>query len=81
MQAVYRGEATPDQQRLAIEFIVGKLSEADEMTFRSEPDGGLGSAFAEGRRFVGSQIARIIKTPISKYSAVKPNPDKDDKNG
>ena len=66
LQAVLRGEATSDQQIRAINFIVVTLCGVNEMSFRSGPEGDRETAFAEGRRFVGAQITKMTKIPLSK---------------
>ncbi len=67
LQALRRGEATPDQQLRALECIIGKISDRNGMSFRPGGlDGDRDTAFAEGRRFVGNQIVRLTKLPLSK---------------
>ncbi len=72
IQALLRGEATPDQQIRAINYIVVSLCAVNEMSFRAGPDGERATAFAEGRRFVGGQITKLTKVPMSKLR--KDNP-------
>lgn len=74
LQAMWRGEATPDQQTRAMEYIVGKVSDRNGMSFR--PGGAEGARetdFAEGRRFVGNQILKLINIPLSKLNEDKSN--------
>ncbi len=66
LQALRRGEATPDQQLRALECIISKISDRNGMSFRPGLDGDRDTAFAEGRRFVGNQIVRLTKLPLSK---------------
>ncbi len=66
LQAMKRGEATPDQQVRAMEFIVGKISDRNGMSFRPGPDGARETDFAEGKRFVGNQIVKLTNIPLSK---------------
>lgn len=79
LQAVRRGEATPDQQARAMEFIVGTVSDRNGMSFYPGPDGDRETAFAEGRRFVGNQIVKLTNTPLSRFDKepdmpLKPRP-------
>lgn len=72
LQAMRRGEATPDQQIRAMEWIVGTASMRNGMSFYPGPDGDRDTAFAEGRRFVGNQIVKITNMPLSKFDAPEP---------
>ena len=73
LQALRRCEATKDQQRRVMEFILDKICDRNGMSFRP---GGLEGAretdFAEGRRFVGNQIVKLTKIPLSKIKEEKP---------
>ena len=61
LQALQRGDANPDQQARALEWIVKTGAGAYELSFRSDADGGeRETAFAEGRRFVGLQIVKLL---------------------
>ena len=73
MQALAKGTATRDQQKRALDWIVG----TDHRTLRDSAcgyydisyrpggeEGSRDSAFAEGRRFVGAQIVKLIKVKI-----------------
>ncbi len=72
LQALRRGEATPDQQFRALEYIVGTISDRNGMSFRPGGlDGDRDTAFAEGRRFVGNTIVRLTKLNLSKIKEEK----------
>ena len=64
VKAMYAGEATPEQQRLALAVIVNKFSRAQDLLF--VPDSHDQTAFLNGRGFVGMQILKMIKVPIGK---------------
>ncbi len=66
LQAVRRGEANADQQVRAMEFILEAVCERNGMSFRPGPDGARETDFAEGRRFVGNQIVKLVNLPLSK---------------
>ena len=66
LQATLRGEATADQQRRAIQYIVRTISAHQRMSFRPGPGSEGETAFAEGRRYVGNQIAILTDIPLSK---------------
>jgi hypothetical protein len=64
VRAVYNGEAEPHQQRRAMEWIMNNACEIKELSYRPDGEGGFGdTAFAEGRRFVGIQIAKLVSMP------------------
>ena len=67
LQALERGEATPEQQRQALQFIVNNVAGTYDLSYRSESS--RDSDFAEGKRFVGLQIVRLIKTNMAIYAA------------
>lgn len=61
LASVARGVAAEDQQKLAMSFIVNAICQVDDMEFRPEEFGGRdASAFAAGKRFVGTQIRKWI---------------------
>jgi hypothetical protein len=57
IQAVVRGDATDYQQQRAMSFIVNKLCHTYDLSYRPVPQD---TAFAEGRRFVGLQLVKLI---------------------
>ena len=59
LQALARGTATEEQQRRALQYVIENICGTYDMSFRSgRPDD---SAFAEGKRFVGLQIVKLLK--------------------
>jgi hypothetical protein len=59
------GEATPDQQKRAIDAIVGRIACAYELSFRADDHGGTRETdFGEGKRFVGLQLLKLINTQL-----------------
>jgi len=65
--AVSRGEGTPDQQKRAIEFIINTVSDRDGMSYRPGSEGRRDTDFAEGRRFCGNQIVKLINLKASAF--------------
>ena len=60
-----QGEATPEQQKRAIEAIIGRVACADEQSFRADDHGGTRETdFSEGKRYVGLQLRKLISTPL-----------------
>lgn len=65
MRALADGTANAGQQKLALEWIVLKASAMEAISFRLADEGGeAGTAFHEGRRFVGWQISRILTKEV-----------------
>jgi len=63
LQALSRGDAGPDQQKRALTFIVESLAGTYDLSFRGgKPDE---TAFAEGKRFVGMQIVKLVKVNLA----------------
>jgi hypothetical protein len=68
VQALYRGDATADQQRRALTWILETAAATYDMSFRPGGlDGARASDFAEGRRFVGNQIRKLIVLNLSAF--------------
>lgn len=63
MQALEKGEATPEQQIRAIKWWVNKCSLAYDMSYR--PGDPHDTSFAEGRRFCGLQTVKLTKVNIA----------------
>lgn len=62
IQALHRGDATPDQQQRALRWIVESAAGAYDQTFYpGGEDGRRNTDFAEGRRFVGNQVVKLTK--------------------
>lgn len=69
VQALARGEASPEQQRRALDWIITAAGGTYDLSFN--PDSDRATAFAEGRRFVGLQIVKLIKLNLSQYRTAK----------
>ena len=57
-QALQRGEATPDQQRRALDWLVKAAAGTYEFHYYPERPGD--TAFALGRAFVGQQVVKLL---------------------
>lgn len=69
MQALSRGDASPDQQKRALQYIIESLCGTYDMSYRSgKPDD---TAFAEGKRAVGLQIVKLIKVNLGAIRGVQ----------
>lgn len=69
LQALQRGDATGDQMQRALKWIVGCAGTYD-LSFRPGQDGERESSFAEGKRFVGLQIVKLLKINLSQLRKV-----------
>lgn len=59
------GDATPEQQKAALYAILYKIAQVDDQSFRSDDHGGVrDTAFAEGKRFVGLQVKKLLAVPL-----------------
>lgn len=65
LQAVSRGEATPEQQKRAITWIVNNACVTYD--FCTTPDIERLCAIFDGRRFAGTQIVKLVNLNISKF--------------
>lgn len=59
IQALARGDASPDQQKRALIWIVEVCSARSDMSFRPGAGGDRDTIFAEGKRWVGIQVAKL----------------------
>lgn len=70
MRAIAEGVANDGQQRAALDWIITKASNLYDMSFRLPEDGGESATnFHEGRRFVGSQIVKMLTKEVLKAVA------------
>lgn len=59
LQAMYRGEASPEQQRRGLDWIITLACATYDMSAR--PGDPYATYFAEGRRFAGNAIVKLLK--------------------
>lgn len=66
IQALLRGEAEPHQQQRAMKWIIEVCAATyDQSFYPGGEDGRRNTDFAEGRRFVGSQIVKMTRINTS----------------
>lgn len=76
LQALSRGEATADQQRIALDWVITHAAATYDQTYRPGGlDGDRDTAFACGRSFVGQQIVKLLKMNLGKIPNREPNAD------
>ena len=61
VQALQRGDATPDQMQRALRWIIETCAGTYDMSFRPGDGGSRETDFAEGKRHVGNQIIKLSK--------------------
>jgi hypothetical protein len=69
IQALVRGDASPEQQRRAVDYIINDIAGTYDMSYR--PDSERDSVFAEGKRYVGLQLVKAIKLNLARIQQVK----------
>jgi len=62
IKALVRGEASAEQQQRAVAFIINTIAKTYDMSYRQNP---YDTAFAEGMRFVGNQIVKLININLA----------------
>ena len=56
IKSLFAGTASPAEQGMALRFVLHRLCEVDKMTYRPDVRD---HAFADGKRFVGSELLKI----------------------
>jgi len=62
LQALQKGTATPDQQKLALDWVVNKAALTYDLEYRTDARD---HAFCSGRRFVGLQVVKMLKLNLT----------------
>lgn len=69
LQQVANGTGNPMHQKRVIEWIVNYAADTYGLSFRPEDMGGeRATAFAEGKRFVGLQVVKLLKVDPNIYT-------------
>lgn len=64
LQALARGEATPEQQQRALNWIIHNACGTYDLDYRPDPRD---HAAVSGRRFVGLEIVKLIKLNLGAF--------------
>jgi hypothetical protein len=64
LRALYKGEATEHQQRLALGVIVNVFCRTHDLAY--QPGSFDGTAFVNGRAYVGAKILKYLNLPVGK---------------
>lgn len=69
IQHVVLGSGSEAHQKRVIDLIINKIANSYDLSFRPDDMGGeRATAFAEGKRYVGLQLIKLIKADPNKYS-------------
>ena len=71
IKALQTGTANASQQQRALAWIVNGAAQTYDVSFSPESD--RETSFAEGRRYVGLQIVKLIKLPAELIKGKSPN--------
>lgn len=74
-KALSLGQANPDQQRQALDWLIRDACKTYDLSYRPGPDGDRETAMAEGRRHVGLQVVKMINLDVSKLRRSEPRGD------
>ena len=65
-QALMRGDCPGHLQTKAVKFILFDLCGVRDLSYRPGPEGARETDFAEGKRFVGLQIGKLLETKVNR---------------
>lgn len=65
-KALARGDANEFQQQRALQWLVATAARTYDASYRTGPHGDRATAFAEGRRFVGLQVVKLVNYPLER---------------
>ena len=71
VQALVDGSATPQQQKDFMAWLVNQACATYDISFQLEGD--RETAFAEGRRFVGTQVVKLSKLSLNQLKKANQN--------
>ena len=69
IQSLASGEATPEMQRRALDFMINKVCLTYDLSYRPESD--RETVFAEGRRFTGLQLVKLLSINLAAIKQAK----------
>mgnify|MGYP001612351841 CR=1 FL=1 len=65
-QSLMRGDCPAHLQTKAVKFILFDLCGVRDLSFLPGPEGARETDFAEGKRFVGLQIGKLLETKVNR---------------
>ena len=69
IQSLASGEATPEMQKRALDFMINKVCLTYDLSYRPESD--RETVFAEGRRFTGLQLVKLLNINLAAIKQAK----------
>lgn len=76
LQALQAGQATPEQQKRALDWIIRQAAGTYDLAYRpGAEDGNRDTTFALGRQFVGQQIVKLLNLALGMIQNREPNAD------
>lgn len=73
-QAISLGTADKDQQIRALRWLIGACGTYD-LSYRPGPNGDRETAMAEGRRFIGLQVVKLVNLDLARLRRTEPRAD------
>ena len=67
LKALHAGNASPEQQRRALDFIIQRVAGTYEKVYCPGEGGNRDTAFALGKRHVGTYIVSLLNADIRKF--------------
>jgi len=68
-QALARGNATMEQQKRALDWLVKRACRTYDLSYRPGEDGRRDTDFAEGQRSIGLQVVKLLNVKIGLLTA------------
>ena len=68
IQALHRGDATPEMQRDALVYIIDVAAATYDMPYRPGDNGRRDTDFACGKAFVGQTLVRMTKILLNSFN-------------
>jgi hypothetical protein len=65
VKAMAAGNASESQQKRVLDWIMFNACGLRDLSFRPGVDGDRATAFAEGKRHVGLQLAKLVTLPVA----------------
>lgn len=67
-QAFANGKANEGQQKLVLDWLIHVLCGTYDLSYRVGNDGDRDTSFAEGKRFVGTEVVRMTKLKVGRMT-------------
>jgi hypothetical protein len=61
IQSLARGDASPEMQQRALKWVIEQCAKTYDLSYRPGEGGDRDTVFAEGKRYVGLEIVKMLK--------------------